>query len=197
MNVKKTLLLLGLLLLLGIYYYVVEVKMAEEKKLAEEQALKAEREGMKIFPFPPESFTRIKLTTEGKTIIYEKEEGGWAMVEPVKAQGGEDALENLIGTIADYVLETDPVAETPDNLADFGLDQPHTTISVTTREVPKPITLVLGDRSPTNSTFYAQLKGSRRVFLTGTLIQWEMSKEYENLEKRMGPFFEPKEERDS
>ncbi len=192
MNVKKTLLLLGVLLLLGTYYYVVEVKIGQEKERAEEQALKEEREAMKIFPFPPESFTRIKLTTGSKTILYEKEEGGWAMVEPVQAHGGEDALENLIGTLTNYVLDTDPVTDTPDNLADFGLDQPHTTISVKPRGAPKPVTLVLGGRNPTNSTFYAQLKGSRRVFLTGTLIEWEMSKEFENLKKRTGPFFERK-----
>jgi len=188
MNWGKTLLvLLGLIVLSG-YLYIFEIRGGAEKKLAEERKKQAEWRSMQLFPYQPHEFKKITLFKEGTTIIYEKEDGVWWMKEPLAIKGSERAVDDIILSILN-VVETDPAGDNPTDLAQFGLAAPPLFISVVLEGEERPKTLLLGTDNPTAVTIYAKWEHEPRVFLVGSLIRWEMNKEFHNLTNRTGPFF--------
>jgi hypothetical protein len=103
-------------------------------------------------------------------------------------KGGEGAINDIILSIIN-VVETDPVGDKPTDLAQFGLDAPPLSISVVLEGNAQPKTLLIGVDNPTSITLYAKWEHAPRVFLVGSLIRWEMNKEFYNLTNRTGPFF--------
>ncbi len=192
MNLGKTLLLILVLLTLTGYFYLVEIKGEAGRKLAEEKKKKEEWRKIQLFPYQLQDFIKIRLMKDNQTIVYQKEDGVWWMKEPMTIQGDEEAVDDIIHSIIN-VVETDPVADNPSDMAQFGLDLPRMEISIKLEGEEKVETLLLGFDNPTSTTIYARLKSSPRVFLVGSLIRWELSKEFLNLNNRAGPFFLNKE----
>jgi hypothetical protein len=196
MNWGKTLLLLLGLIVLSGYLYIFEIRGGAEKKLAEERKKQAEWRSIQLFPYQPHEFKKITLFKEGTTIVYGKEDGVWWMKEPLTIRGGEQAADDIILSIIN-VVETDPVEDRPNDLAQFGLVDPPLFISVVLEGDERPKTLLLGGDNPTSITIYAKWEHAPRVFLVGSLIRWEMNKEFHNLTNRTGPFFPEEQEGDS
>jgi len=192
MNWGRTLLLIILLFALSGYLYLFEIKGAAERKRAEERREEEEWRKIQIFPYQPQDFKKIRLMKDNKTIVYQKEENLWWMKVPMNIKGDERAVDDIIHSIIN-VVETDPVADNPSDLVQFGLDKPRMEISVQLEGVERPITLLCGNDNPTSITIYAKLESFPRVFLVGSLIRWEVSKEFYNLTHRTGPFFSDKE----
>lgn len=72
---------------------------------------------------------------------------------------------------------------------EFGLDKPSLTIAVKTRGGTPSKTLFLGNDHPTHTTVYARISDSPRVFMVGSLVRWDIDKEFDNLKNKRGPFF--------
>ena len=192
MNWGRTLLLIILLFALSGYLYLFEIKGAAERKLTEEKKKEEEWRKIQIFPYQPQDFKKIRLMKDNRTIVYQKEENLWWMKEPMNIKGDERAVDDIIHSIIN-VVETDPVTDNPSDLVQFGLDEPRMVISVQLEGVERTRTLLFGNDNPTSITIYAKLKSSPRVFLVGSLIRWEVRKEFYNLDHRTGPFFSDKE----
>lgn len=192
MSWRKPSLLILILVALSAYLYFFDIKGAEKRDLAEEKRKKEEWRKIQIFPFRIEDFEKIRLVKSNQTIAYEEENSAWWMKEPMTIKGNQDAVVDIIQSIIN-VVETDPVADNPSDLAQFGLDRPRMEIGVKLRGEAKTRTLLLGSDNPTSTTIYAKLDDSPRVFLVGSLIRWEVSKEFNNLKNRTGPFFSNKE----
>jgi len=191
MNWGKTLLLILALILLSGYLYIFEIRGGAEKKLAEEKKKQAEWRNIQLFPYQPHEFKKITLVKDRTTIVYQKEDGVWWMKEPLTIKGSEQAADDIINSILN-VVETDPVADSPSDLSQFGLDAPPLLISIGLEGEEEAKTLFLGTDNPTSITIYAKWEREPRVFLVGSLIRWEMSKEFYNLTNRTGPFFTDK-----
>lgn len=192
MNWGKPLLLILILVTLSGYLYFFEIKGAEERKLTEEKKKKEEWRKIQIFPFRIQDFEKIRLMKNNQTITYQEENSVWWMKEPVTVRGNEEAAVDIIQSIIN-VVETDPVTDNPSDLAQFGLDHPRMKIGVKLKGEEKTTTLLFGSDNPTSTTIYAKLNDSPRIFLVGSLIRWEVSKEFNNLNNRTGPFFSNKE----
>jgi hypothetical protein len=188
MNWGKTLLLLLGLIVLSGYLYIFEIRGGAEKKLADERKKQAEWRNIQLFPYQPDEFKKVTLFKDGTTIVYQKEDGVWWMKEPLTIRGGEGAINDIILSIIN-VVETDPAGDNPTDLAQFGLDAPPLSISVVREGDAQPKTLLIGVDNPTSITLYAKWEHEPRVFLVGSLIRWEMNKEFYNLTNRTGPFF--------
>lgn len=184
----RTLLLIVVLVTLSGYFYFYEVKGEAKRKLTEERKKEEEWRKIQIFPYQPQDFKKIRLMKDNKTIVYQKEEQVWWMKEPMNTRGDEKAVDDIIQSIIN-VVECDPVTDDPSDLVQFGLDHPRMEISIHLEGVEEPKTLLLGNDNPTFITIYAKLKGSPKVFLVGSLIRWEVSKEFYNLDHRTGPLF--------
>lgn len=188
MNWGKTALLTLVLIGLSGYLYFFEIRGAAERNLAETKSKQDAWRKIQIFPYQPEEFNYIRLIQDDKTIIYQKEEGVWWMKEPLNIRGDEAATLDLLFSIIN-VVETDPVNDSPDDLVQFGLDNPQIVISIRLEGTDEVKTLLLGNSNPTAIALYAKMQGSPRVFLVGSLIKWEVSKEFYKLSNRSGPFF--------
>jgi len=187
----RTVLLMVVLVTLSGYFYFYEVKGAAKRKRAEERRKEEEWQKIQIFPYQSQDFKRIRLMKNNQTIVYQKEEQGWWMKEPMSIRGDEKAVDDIIQSIIN-VVECEPVTDNPSDLVQFGLDHPRMEISVHLEGVEEPRTLLFGNDNPTTITIYAKLEDSPRVFLVGSLIRWEVSKEFNNLNNRTGPFFSDK-----
>ncbi|KPJ61830.1 MAG: hypothetical protein AMJ42_00760 [Deltaproteobacteria bacterium DG_8] len=187
----RTLLLIVVLVTLSGYFYFYEIKGAAKRRGAEEKRKEDEWREIQIFPYQPQDFKKIRLMKDNKTIVYQKEEQVWWMKEPMNIKGDEKAVDDIIQSIIN-VVECDPVTDGPSDLVQFGLDRPRMEISIHLEGVEDAKTLLLGNDNPTFITIYAKLKGSPKVFLVGSLIRWEVSKEFYNLDHRTGPFFSEK-----
>ena len=184
----KTLLLMLVLVALSFYFYLYEIKGAAEKKLAEERRKEEAWKKSQIFPYHPQEVITIRLVKNTRTILYQKEENGWWMKQPITIKGDEEAADDIIQSIIS-VVETDPVTDSPADLVQFGLDHPALEISVQRAGEEQAKTLLLGNDNPTSTTIYAKLEGSPRIFLVGSLIRWEVDKEFYHLDHHTGPFF--------
>ena len=188
MKHKGTLLLIVALVALSSFFYIYEIKGAAKRKQAEEEKKKEEWRKIQIFPYQVQEFKKIRIMKDNKTILYQRGEQVWWMKEPMNIKGDEKAVDDIIRSIIG-VVETDPVTDDPSDLVQFGLDRPQMEISVWLEGKEEEMTLLLGNDNPTSITLYAKMGDSPRVFLVGSLIRWELKKEFYNLKNHVGPFF--------
>ena len=188
MKHKGTLLLIVVLVALSSFFYIYEIKGAAKRKQAEEERKKEEWRKIQIFPYQVQDFKKIRIMKDNKTILYQREEQVWWMKEPMNIKGDEKAVDDIIRSIIG-VVETDPVTDNPSDLVQFGLDRPQMEISVWLEGKEEEMILLLGNDNPTSITLYAKMGDSPRVFLVGSLIRWELKKEFYNLKNQVGPFF--------
>ena len=183
-----TLLLIVVLVALSCFFYIYEIKGTAKRKQAAEERKKEEWRKSQIFPYQVQDFKKIRIMKDNKTILYQREKQLWWMKEPMEIKGDERAVDDIIHSIIG-VVETDPVTDDPSDLVQFGLDRPQMEISVWLEGKEEEITLLLGNDNPTSITLYAKMGDSPRVFLVGSLIRWELKKEFYNLKNQVGPFF--------
>ena len=188
MKHKGTLLLIVVLVALSSFFYIYEIKGAAKRKQAEEGRKKEEWLKSQIFPYQVQDFKKIRIMKDNKIILYQREEQVWWMKEPLNIKGDEKAVDDIIRSIIG-VVETDPVTDNPSDLVQFGLNRPQMEISVWLEGKEEEMTLLLGNDNPTSITLYAKMGDSPRVFLVGSLIRWELKKEFYNLKNQVGPFF--------
>ena len=188
MKHKGTLLLIVVLVALSSFFYIYEIKGAAKRKQAEEGRKKEEWLKSQIFPYQVQDFKKIRIMKDNNTILYQREEQVWWMKEPMNIKGDEKAVDDIIRSIIG-VVETDPVTDNPSDLVQFGLNLPQMEISVWLEGEEEEMTLLLGNDNPTSITLYAKMGDSPRVFLVGSLIRWELKKEFYNLKNQVGPFF--------
>ena len=188
MKHKGTLLLIVVLVALSSFFYIYEIKGAAKRKQAEEGRKKEEWLKSQIFPYQVQDFKKIRIMKDNKTILYQREEQVWWMKEPMNIKGDEKVVDDIIRSIIG-VVETDPVTDNPSDLVQFGLNRPQMEISVWLEGKEEEMTLLLGNDNPTSITLYAKMGDSPRVFLVGSLIRWELKKEFYNLKNQVGPFF--------
>ena len=124
----RTLFLIGVLCVASLYFYLFEMGRDSERQRAEEQKKQEEWRRIQIFPYRPKDFTLIKLTMGDRVIVYQREEDIWWMKQPLNIRGTENAAADIVQSIIN-VVETDPVADAPADLTQFGLDVPPITIT--------------------------------------------------------------------
>jgi hypothetical protein len=158
----KTYLLAAVAVGFGAYLYFVESKRepASREKPKEKvfAALKDARDKVK----------EVTLAGTAETIQLVKGSEGWRLVAPQSVKADPVEVDSLLGSLES--LETDDVvSETPGDLAQYGLAQPHTTVTVVREGSPDALRVQLGDKTPDGSAVYARLPTSARVF---TIASW-------------------------
>jgi hypothetical protein len=95
----------------------------------------------------------VKLVIEkntGKEILQRGADGKWELVEPSRGVLDNDALQRVLDAFATLRAE-DFIREGRDNLAEYGLDEPETTLVATVGD--KTYTLALGKTAEPNKKF--------------------------------------------
>lgn len=156
MKYWPTLLLLVILAGLGAYLYFVELPAQQREETQEVQ-------DKTLIQFPESSITGIRMTTSQGPVEIQAQGGRWAMTAPLQAEADSREVQALI-----RALVTGKVSRTVDDagsaLAPFGLDQPVTTITVTSGTQQE--TLSIGDSGPLSNTLYVLRGSDHKVLLT-------------------------------
>lgn len=79
----------------------------------------------------PDQVDRLTLITPEGTLLAERSEGGWLIVEPAQARGDDAALEDLVRLMDGLQAESPLVGADPGR---YGLDDPAATLVLTTRD---------------------------------------------------------------
>jgi len=78
------------------------------------------------------------------------------------------------------------VAENSNDLAQFGLDQPKSVVTIEAPGQPQPIKIAFGNENPTHTAIYAQIEGVPKVFLLGENIEYYQSLMFQWIEGKQG-----------
>jgi hypothetical protein len=166
MSLKKTLILVVILILVGVYFFELRWQKAEHKV-------------EKVFAFNPQEVDEIRLAKGKRTVTLKRQGKEWAVLGSI--EGGlpkflrdEKIIHNLLSVFSYGIIDVIVIGEKPTNLADYGLDLPELVFSITTKGDPSFKTLLIGNNHPTNNSCYAKVKNVPRVLLLGILYKIEL-----------------------
>lgn len=81
-----------------------------------------------IFDFNKGIVTQLNISSSEETVELRLDaEGTWQMLKPIASAAKQTEVDSLLTTLSG--LDTDDFAEMPDNLGEYGLDMPESTIS--------------------------------------------------------------------
>jgi hypothetical protein len=142
---------------LGSYLYLVEFP-AKEREEKQEIAQKH------ILPFPETAITGLSVTTVQGPIEFKlTEPGKWSIVTPFQTDADNREVQSLIRALVTGTV-TRTVEDKATALAPFGLEQPVSTLTITSGTQQEMISI--GDSGPLSNTLYVLRASDHRVLLT-------------------------------
>ncbi len=110
-----------------------------------------------------DTIVRVTLTDRPEgTLTLEKKAGKWSVQPPAVGALEDTSIDNLLYNFSALNAER-VIDEHPTNLAQYGLEPPRAT-AIGTWDDGTSHTILLGDKTPSGSSFYAQVKGDPRVY---------------------------------
>jgi hypothetical protein len=165
---SRRVMILGVLaLLLGGYTYTTTPK---QTRFASQTQQKQEHP---IFAFNSEKITQLDIVFDGQQLTGKRTPEGWKREqsgEPLPSAVVDDFL-----TALTKLVDLGSVEGKPEELSEFGLKPPKTSITVHV-EGTEPQTLALGKHNPVNTSLYALVNQSQQVILVGSVISWDLRK---------------------
>jgi uncharacterized protein DUF4340 len=139
---------------LGAYIYFVESKREDKPEKAKE----------KVFALDKAKVLGLTLSAAGQEEVeLVRDKDGWRMTAPMAVAADAAEADALVSSLES--LERDEVvAESPKDLAEYGLAAPRTTVRVRLQGAAEPLVLLIGDQTPDGSAVYARVATAPRVF---------------------------------
>jgi hypothetical protein len=155
--VRRTLLLLLLVVIGAVALIVVE---APHRPTSRELV-----RGARLLKVPAKAVRGITATFDDRGFTATRTTGGWQIDGVPASSGVAEALDDVVSTLVD--LRAIDVFRA-DRLAQFGLEPPRGSITVTTKRGSRRIEL--GDANASGSAIYARREGDRRIFQIGVFL---------------------------
>ncbi|KPL19737.1 MAG: hypothetical protein AMJ92_02035 [candidate division Zixibacteria bacterium SM23_81] len=181
MRFKGTIIWTLVLMTLAAFVYIYEIKGGAKREQTAEMA-------KKVLIFDKEDVQQLVLKRPEEIISFQRAQDGWQIIHPVRARADESAIQGIIDNLERAQIER-VVAETADNLSDFGLQSPQVTVELEYAGGLRE-SLRLGDRNPTRSFVYSQRDPEERIFLTQVALLTQAQKDLFDLRDRRVLFFE-------
>lgn len=162
MRWKSTVVLALIFAALAIFYYVYEVRLGPERQKAREAK-------DRLWMIEAKDVEELALKREADTVRLEREGDGWVLVEPVKATGDKGRIDDLVTNLVTAKVGRE-IESDSSRLADFGLDSPAAEVTIRIKDTAEPLTLLLGERNPTQTWVYAKEGAKPDVFLLPEFI---------------------------
>jgi hypothetical protein len=105
----------------------------------------------------------VKITVPSTGVQLEKKEDLWELVPPSPVRLDQGAIGNVLWSLA-YMYAERIIDEAPENLADYGLDNPQSH-TILTGSDGKEAEFFRGNKTPSGSGYYVMLKGDPKVYL--------------------------------
>lgn len=110
----------------------------------------------------------VQIRGQGQTLQLERASPGarWQVVEPVKAAGDPNTVDNLVNQIS--AVEVLNTISSPQPISQYGLSQPRLAITCRVKG-GRSYNLTVGNQSFDGSGYYAQKGGDNRVFVISSV----------------------------
>jgi len=168
-NAIKTLVLVAILCGLGLYYQFYVKEGGQKRQEAEEEA-------KKVFQIDRDKVIEFRLARASEEEIVCKKTGDrWHIEKPVEAGADQDAVNRVVSEFVD-AKKTRTVDEEPEDLTQYGLDEPSLSLSAVVEDLSEPATILFGGQNPTKTAVYARTATENTVFLVQSYSQTSMDK---------------------
>jgi hypothetical protein len=126
---------------------------------------KAEAAKGRIWSVEPKDVEGVTIVRKGETLRLKRgTDGGWEMLEPVKAQGDRGVVDDVVTSLATARMDRE-IDPNPAKPADFGLDPPEAEVRLEVKGRAEPLVLQVGSKNPTGVWVYAR-EGSKPAVIT-------------------------------
>lgn len=168
---KGTFLLLLVVIAFGAYIYFVEFKQAEEEKKVKEMA-------EKLFPFDTKGVTAIKIKNSFGDFELEKKGDDWHLTFPLADSADQTSLTTLVNNMGTAKFDS-VVVEGEANLAEFGLNDPKTSITLISPD--KTTKILVGDNAALSGKMYVKRDGEDKVLFSNSSFKTFIDKSLKDL----------------
>lgn len=117
-----------------------------------------------IFHFENNDVQGIKVSTAGENYSVEKKNGEWQVVEPKKVHADAEKITSLLQKIRTTEIKKF-IAEDTQDLTSYGLNNPHSQITILIGKDKTPHVLMLGKESTEENGVFAKTASKNKVFL--------------------------------
>ena len=160
---------------LGAYIYFVENKRGDKPEKAKAKVFAA---------FDKAKVEGLALSAAGQEEVQlARDKGGWRMTAPVPVAADATEADGIVSSLETLEVD-DVVAESPSDLAEYGLAAPRTTVRVRLQGASEPLVLLVGDKTPDGSAVYARVAGAPRVFTVPSYVEGSLTKKPFDLRDR-------------
>src|SRR5262252_224647 len=155
MSWKTIAVLLVLVLGFGGYFYYDTYWLVPARE-------KAESVKGRLWTVEPKDVEALTIKRQGDSVRLKRVEGGWEMLEPVKARGDRGPIEEVLTSLTTARVDRE-IDSNPAKLGEFGLDPASAEIRLDVKGRAEPLTLMVGAKSPTGAWVYAKEGGKPAV----------------------------------
>lgn len=164
---KSTLVLLVALVGVVAYIYFVDSKKPVDDAAAKDKAFTG---------VTADDVEEVQIkSAEGQTSRLQKVDGKWQLVEPIKTAADNTEASNIASTLASIDIQR-VVDENASSLKEYGLEPARVEVGFRTKGKKDLQRILLGDKAPAGTDIYAQLPGSKRVFLVNSFLDSTFNK---------------------
>ena len=129
----------------------------------------------------------ITVSSGSESLRFQKDKDGkfYNLVAPPGKFVPHDLMDAMVSLLTS-AKSVEVVANDSSDLAQFGLDQPKSVITVEAPGQPQPIKIAFGNENPTHTAIYAQIEGIPKVFLLGENLEYYQSLMFQWIEGKQG-----------
>lgn len=114
----------------------------------------------RLWDVEPKDVEALTIKRKADTVKLKRSgEGGWELLEPVKARGDRGSIDGVVTTLATARVDRE-IDPKPATLAEFGLEPPEAEISLEVKGRKEPLVLWIGGKNPTGVWVYGK-EGSK------------------------------------
>jgi hypothetical protein len=152
MQSRKTLLALLLLAIVGGFAYYISRQPEPQKN-------------HKLFDLKPDQIAQVELRGPARDLVIQRDGPSlWRIVKPVQTPADNSIADGIANAIAGLQI-ADTVDENPTDLANFGLENPATTVIVTTTDKRVLPGIMVGSDTPIGNNSYIKMTDKPAVLL--------------------------------
>jgi hypothetical protein len=172
----KTIVVVALLIIVGGYAYYVSRQPVEQTS--------------KLNNISASDIQKIELRSPARDIVIERAKNGWRFVKPIQGEVDNATADSMADAIAGLQI-TGTIAETPRDLAPFGLQNPAVNVIVTTKDHRVLPAIMVGKDTPVGNSSYIKSEQKPGILLVANSFPSQVEKTVDDLRPRTLIGFQP------
>lgn len=168
---RTTYILIAIFAVLFLFVYFFE----KDKEVVDEDEI----ETFQVVDMDLNEIKQIKFSFEDKNTIVEKDGEDWKITKPIKYKARKEKLQEVVTEINNSESEQKFI---PENLKDYGLDDPTTTL-VFTKNDDEKIKYLVGNLNPQQTKVYVKSSLGDEIYLVDSNLETSIRLDDENLKQ--------------